>query len=74
MQLYLRAPNKRTLNDHLKLKGDISGVIIGKTHKQLMLSECIDGTDVRIWDEYDAQRTPIVKSYGVYNKEKNIIE
>ena len=74
MTIFIRG-TKGQLNKTLQEGNHIPVMEFTKdAERQALLDEYPTGTDVNLWEEYDSQRVPIVKSYAIYNKVKNKIE
>lgn len=73
--VYVQAPSKKALNENIVAGKTIKTVeynmFSGDQYKTL--NDYPTGTQVKIWDKRDFAGTPIAKSYGTWDKEKNKI-
>jgi hypothetical protein len=73
--VYIKAPSKKALNEDIAAgkKLDTVEYNMFSGDKYAKLEDYPTGTQVKIWDKRDFAGTPIAKSYGTWNKEKNKI-
>lgn len=72
--IYVNAKSKKEINDSLKLGKQIVCIeYLPYTVNEKYISDCTTGTVVKIFEKY-VGGSPLAKSYGVWNKEKNQIK
>lgn len=75
MKIYVQAPSKKAVNDQLAQGDRIMGVnysIFGDGGVYI-LNDCPEGTVVAIFSKFQGN-TPVAKSWGTWNPEKNRLD